>query len=86
MTHMRSPDCEELAGKAASGAKPDAKALEAEAPPHGGGAADGGDAVGDASHQPGDDAPVVLWDEVKAPEAGEIKPADKNLPADPSVH
>ena len=34
----------------------------------------------------GGDHTVVLWDEVKPPEASDNKPLDKDLPDDPSAH
>jgi len=78
MTRMRSPDDVDAAAEATAPPAPQANLVgHAQVP-----LAEAGTPTTDREG----DAPVVLWDELKAPETGEPKPVAKDLPPDPSVH
>ena len=91
MTEMRSPSGGELTGKPelpvrvdTSSQEPVVDAANAAKTPKPSVAAPA--AVGASSDRDAGDHGVVLWDEVKPPEAVEAKPLTKNLSDDPAAH
>ena len=83
MTHVRSESGADLAGNPVLPAS-----LNSEAPPVVTPAASQTRRTPEAKADEAEagDHSVVLWDEVKAPEATETKPLDEDLPDDPAAH